>query len=776
MKTLPLLCVGVLTGVAAAAYLPGPGLACLIWALGAWIGSRGPGFALTALLALLPVASFAPWTGSIFVEEFDLLLLGAVAVLLWRAPGGRAVNLPGHGWVVLWWLSVLIAAARGLAAGGLDFELSALATLHTGWNALRLAKPVLLAALLVAALRDTSADFELRLPEYFMRGQALGLALACGVCLWERAAFPGLGNFSADYRITGPFWEMHVGGAALDAYLALGVPAAGWLLWRAKSWRDSLIAAALFGLASYVVFATFSRATQLAYALMLAVWVIGWVVHSVSVSTQRMVLVGVGLVLAVGILLAVFDGGGYRTLAAVGVVALMAAWLAARALPERGRRPAWLPLAHPLVWGLAVANDKSAYVAFALGLMLWAGAVMLNAPLGVVWLCVLWQAGFAVWVAYHWGGWPAVAPAAVAVSGALAVAWGCAWRARTQGPLFDWSARLALGVGSCLMLASLMAILGHSAFMGERVTSTSRDAQARLGHWADGWAMWRSGSPAERVFGRGLGRYPALAHAHDSAQAGTLTHQFLREGDDFFLRLNPPTRERAVGDVLRVSQSRIRLPREPVVLSLSARSTTDTSVLVALCYKHLLYAESCEQARIVVGDTGGAWRPLFKLIDLSRLSPGPWFAPRDAMISFALPQGQVDVSELSIRGANNANLIANGDFSRGPARWFFTSDHDHLPWHSKQIVLGVLIEAGVVGVMMMAVLALLVCVRLARQAGPASPHALFWLSGLLALGLVGTVDTVLDSPRIAFLLTLFLLTSLRGAGVALPSMRARAFS
>jgi hypothetical protein len=35
---------------------------------------------------------------------------------------------------------------------------------------------------------------------------------------------PGLTNFASDYRTSALFWEMHVGGAALDAWLMLSFP------------------------------------------------------------------------------------------------------------------------------------------------------------------------------------------------------------------------------------------------------------------------------------------------------------------------------------------------------------------------------------------------------------------------------------------------------------------------------------------------------------------------------------------------------------------------
>ena len=55
-------------------------------------------------------------------------------------------------------------------------------------------------------------------------GIAIGLGTASLAALWERLAFTDLLNFSSDYRSTALFWEMHVGGAALDGWLLLTIP------------------------------------------------------------------------------------------------------------------------------------------------------------------------------------------------------------------------------------------------------------------------------------------------------------------------------------------------------------------------------------------------------------------------------------------------------------------------------------------------------------------------------------------------------------------------
>ena len=129
-------------------------------------------------------------------------------------------------WLVaaLFALSLASAAARGIEdAGGWRF----------GWyqgyqeplNSLRLAKGFVLACLLLplwnAAARETTPE---RVARDLSLGVVAGLGAAALGAVWERVAFPGLLDFSSDYRTMALFWEMHVGSAAFDGFLALTMP------------------------------------------------------------------------------------------------------------------------------------------------------------------------------------------------------------------------------------------------------------------------------------------------------------------------------------------------------------------------------------------------------------------------------------------------------------------------------------------------------------------------------------------------------------------------
>ena len=125
------------------------------------------------------------------------------------------------------------------------------------------------------------------------------------------------------------------------------------------------------------------------------------------------------------------------------------------------------------------------------------------------------------------------------------------------------------------------------------------------------------------------------------------------------------------------------------------------------------------------------------------------------MLSLSLVRGAVDVSGLFLAEPGGENLIANADFSGGRSRWFFTSDHDHLPWHVKQLPLSLWFDTGAVGLALWLGLLLAASLRLAR----AGEWAL--LASLLAFCVVGAFDSLLDVPRLSLVFHLLLFAALR---------------
>lgn len=313
----------------------------LLWAAGcAW----RPGLWLWALPAALPVASLAPWTGWVVLDEFDLLLLATLAggygrvALLGPGPARLPPAAPFAGpLLAAVALSSLLALYRGLADAGWVF----------GWfqahadplNSLRVFKGPAFALALWPLLRvQLAADTPLALQRLCL-GMLAGLALVSLAVLWERAAFPGLWDFTARYRTSAAFWEMHVGGAAIDAYLALAVPFVAWALWRARRPLPWLAAALLALAAAYACLTTFSRGVYLAVGaslLLLGAWLlVRRVGFRSALLLRRAAFVSAAVLLAgTVLLLALLQWGGAGVL---GMLLLLTALLAA----ARRRLPGW---------------------------------------------------------------------------------------------------------------------------------------------------------------------------------------------------------------------------------------------------------------------------------------------------------------------------------------------------------------------------------------------------------------------------------------------------
>lgn len=236
-----------------------------------------PYWGLMALLGLLPVASLSIWSGWRVTDEFDVLLLlvlgGGYAHEAWlrwscalpRVPGPhvRVLRL-AVGWPVqLAWGAVLLTWAVSAWRGWLDAGASAPDLLWDGYdstgNVWRVAKSMVALVLIAPWLRALYRRSPYQAIRSLHGGLLVGLVVVCGLAVWERAVYIGLWDLSSDYRTTAWFWEMHVGGGAIDVYLAMTAPFAWWALWRARTTWQWGLAASLLVVLVYVVVTTYSR-------------------------------------------------------------------------------------------------------------------------------------------------------------------------------------------------------------------------------------------------------------------------------------------------------------------------------------------------------------------------------------------------------------------------------------------------------------------------------------------------------------------------------------
>jgi hypothetical protein len=311
-----------------------------------------PRYWLFALPALLPVLDLAPHTGWFFLEEMDLLLLATATSCYWRMAraGRKAAALPHYpaSWQALLLVMMLLCATalwRGVQPLP-AIDANAFNNYLSPYNALRVAKGWLWALILLPALRHDAGPRLDGLQRYLIPGLLAGLALACYENLRERILFPGLLNFSTDYRSSAPFSAMHTGGAALDGYLALTFPLiAFWLLDRQRR-AHMLAGMALLAVAGYVGLATFSRGLLAAYLLAVLLLLRALLGHQPGAPRHRAGVAGAAgrrpwlrwavLLALAPVLNAVFQVSGYRGYA-VALMVLGAAWLRLAAPLPPGR-------------------------------------------------------------------------------------------------------------------------------------------------------------------------------------------------------------------------------------------------------------------------------------------------------------------------------------------------------------------------------------------------------------------------------------------------------
>lgn len=736
---------------------------------------------LLLLPALLPIVDLAPWTGWLSLEEFDVIALGAASGAWLRhawAPGAAAPARTSTTLLLLvavYLLLLGIAFVRGTSDAG-GFEFGWFQGYEGSMNSLRLAKSFILAALFAPLLGRANSRLDGHGVVYLGWGMALGLATVSLAAIWERIAFPGLLNFSADYRTTALFWEMHVGGAALDGFLALTLPFAVLLMLRGKHIAQIIPAVLLLGLGVYASLTTFSRGVYLADLFSLVVLALMLVMRrnddraaakSQLIKTTLVGLLSVIAVIGLGTL--VFHHGGYRsTLAVFGSLAVFMLttdlvrgtaarlWTAAIAIA--------IPLAL-LAFALVWFNAKGAYWAytalFVLTLAGWIATLRMSSDIArTVTLAGSLSLPFAAGlVANHWGGTPALGDASIALAVICLLA---IWNARARKSIWPTGLRQqGVVLASLISLTGLVAVFSGGAYIGDRFTTSERDFQGRLQHWSAGLNLLQT--PADWLVGKGLGRFPATFFFGAPGNEFPGSYQLGQESANLFLSLSGPRYQIGYGEVLRISQRIESGPAGRYHLDFDVRTQGKAKLGFGICSKHLLYAESCGGREIVVSSVDPVWQHQSLEINVPKFG-GSWYAPQLVVFSMAIDTlgARADIDNLVLIDPGGRPVLANGNFSDDMARWFFTSDHHHMPWHMKNMFLHVLFEQGILG---LAALGALIAVALIRSlSGRRAHHPLApaMVAGIIGFLVVGLFDSLLDVPRVAFLFFLLLLLAIQG--------------
>lgn len=735
-----------------------------------------PNVWLVLLPALWPVVDLAPWGGHIHFTESDGLALTTLAALGLRelfAP--PAPTLPGRApaklrlaALLLFGLLALSVVVSGLR-GGLPLppaDAAALVGYNTPVNALRIGKGFVLAFMLIPFLhlairRDGEAALD-----RFALGLGLGLLTCSIAALWERLAFPGLTNFASDYRTTALFWEMHVGGAALDAWLLMSFPFALLALRRIHNPLLKALLLVAVALGVYALFTTFSRIVYGGLLVSLAVLgLASWTGRKPTLAQQpeearhlhpaSLAAVGAALLVGAGL---TFPEGGFRALLAFIATALLA-WPAGVYLAGNGAARFVLGVLGGLVLtaacaGVMLALPKGVYGAFAALWLLGAALLLVLKRSGaklsgvLVTALLVGLAGTTVLISAYWNSQGRFTGSAV---GALLLVALLARQAIGRTPLWQPRAADVQGVVMTLALTGMVVTTLGGYYMGSRLSNTRSDVGTRFEHMERGLSLMHG--TADNLIGIGLGRFPEAYYWQiaDPATPGALA--LVPGASGRGMQVSGARQGRLIDEVVLLTQ---RLPMDtvtPLQVRLKAKAAVDTKLDVQVCRKHMLYARPCADASFVL-KAGAGWQAFSAELKNPEMLTTQAVPQITTLTVGTINPAPIDVDDIELLDAQGKPVIGNGDFERGGDLWFFSSDHDHLPWHAKNMLVHVLIEQGWLGVVALSALFLAGVARLARAPTRLQTHAPTLLAALVGVGAVGLVDSLLDMPRITVFMLL----------------------
>ena len=722
------------------------------------------------ILLLAPSAwlDFIPWTGLFIIDEYLIwaTCLGIIGWLLVRPalpqprpyPPDTTQNLV-LGLLAITWTVALMKVWWPMPPIGPNTFWS---YLEPG-NAIRIWLGIAIALMVIPvmnAMWRTSPDSMARTMSFSILVAALGAGM---ILLWERIAFPGLLNFSSDYRTTGFFSDMRVGGAALDGYLSLVVPFVLVAALSARNLRAILINGMLFALMVYAVMSTFSRALQLAVILSSLLVLVAMTrsriltgdTAALPVKGGSSVVAGVTLLCAL-LFYTVFAHGGYRGLLAVLCCVLAVLYT----IREEGWKISGRGLAAAIAAGVTITAVyfvpyKGPYFAFALAFLVWLTAAAtrqfnhtrrqtLLLPL------TLPMAMAAAGVSFHWGGVDAGSQTTAGLLFLYAAGF-LVGLPRIRPKIQPRNLFVALLAGIMLAVISVPVLSNYR--MTERMGTTGTDWEGRIRHW-QGVRNLMHQDWTGMLLGEGLGTFPAayyIAHYTGDQQAekpGGIRREY--ESSEHFIRSFKAGGPNEWGEPLQLIQRISVTPDETLTISGLVRTGQQGVLSLIVCEKWLLYHENCVNADIkTVPDN--TWQPFTVTVKTPPVSPdNSSILPRFASLSvFGSPV--TDIDRLSMVNQSGKELLRNGSFENGMFGWFVASDHTHMPWHTKNMAVGVFFDGGLVLLGTFCLLGLLTVIRLTPRVLAGDHDCISHAAALLGFGIVASFDTVIDAPRVAFL-------------------------
>lgn len=297
----------------------------------------------------------------------------------------------------------------------------------------------------------------------------------------------------------------------------------------------------------------------------------------------------------------------------------------------------------------------------------------------------------------------------------------------------------------CIALLGIATPILFGQFAQERLAQTSKDLNARRTHWADALKMRDSGWLTSLI-GMGIGRYPET-HFWRSEETRAAPYSLGTDAENIYFRLGS-------GHTMYVEQLVSVRKHNQYPVELKVRSSVPNAQLtLSLCEKWLLTSAKCSSELISFSETG-SWHTVKTSISTGNIGHDSGFAIRPVKFSiYNTSPARVELDEVRISDDDGNNLLENGGFSQKLDHWFFSIDND-LPWHIWSLPIQILFDQGWLGVIAFLLFAPLGLWRACQAVWHRNAAAGIFLAAGLGFLVIGTLDSLVDSPR---LLLLFLL-------------------
>ncbi len=310
-----------------------------------------------------------------------------------------------------------------------------------------------------------------------------------------------------------------------------------------------------------------------------------------------------------------------------------------------------------------------------------------------------------------------------------------------------WHWLLAIALPVLAGLALLPLIVG--GFAEDRLAQIDVDLESRLGHWERAVAL-PGGEVGAILFGAGFGRYPTLALFASNSATRPGTFEVLDEGGNAYLRLGQ-------GQPVYLDQPVSVQPGTPYRLSARVRgASSDAKVVLFLCDKALLYSFQCVSAGLSPS-APDVWQPMDVQLATGDWGSG-WIGGQVKLSIHNAGQGTVDVDDLSLRSADGRELVDNGGFESGAARWLFVTDQAQA-WHIDQLLVETYVAQGLLGLVALACLLVAAVLVLWPGIRAGRVEAVAFAAALVGLFSAGMVGSVVDAPRTGMLFYLGLFSA-----------------